>query len=162
MSLKSLNKIKTIDEVVGLGVKIKAEGKTIVTTNGSFDILHPAHVNLLEKSKNEGDVLVVLLNSDSSIRRNKGEKRPILAEQERARIIASLGCVDYVVIFDDPKPLEYLKQIRPDIHTKGAEDTGETRALLETWGGRYKLLGIEEGFSTTSVIERVLEKYKNS
>ena len=157
-----MDKIKTKEEIREIARQVKDEGKVIVTTNGSFDILHYAHVNLLEKAKNEGDVLIVLLNSDSSIKRFKGEKRPIIPESERGMMLGSLESVDYVVVFEEDKPTELLEIIKPHKHVKGGswieERIREERDLLEGWGGEFKNFELEEGFSTTNIIERILER----
>jgi len=158
----NLNKIKTHDEILNIAGDLKKQNKTIVTTNGSFDILHYAHVNLLEKTKEEGEVLIVLLNSDNSVKRFKGETRPIVPENERAKMLASLECVDYVVIFEQDEPLELLKIIKPNVHIKGGsfilERIKKEQELLSQWGGRFKNFELEEGFSTTDIIKKVLEK----
>ena len=156
-------KIKNIEEVIKEIEEAKSHGKLIVTTSGSFDILHYAHIDLLEKAKGEGNVLIVLLNSDSSIRINKGDKRPIVPQNERAKMLAALECVDYVSIFDDDKPLSYLEKIRPNIHVKGGsfieERIKEERELIESWGGKYKTFELEEGYSTTKIINKIIEAY---
>ncbi|MCX6748623.1 MAG: adenylyltransferase/cytidyltransferase family protein [Candidatus Pacearchaeota archaeon] len=159
-----MNKIKTREEIKKIAERLRQEGKIIVTTNGSFDIMHYAHVNLLEKAKNEGDVLIVLLNSDSSIKRQKGETRPIIPENERARMLEALESVDYVVIFAEDKPLDLLREIKPNKHIKGGsfilERIKEEKDLLESWGGEFKNFELEEGFSTTNIIEKILENGK--
>lgn len=159
------NKIKTYSEIEKIAQELRREGKIIVTTNGSFDILHYAHINLLEKAKNEGDDLVVLLNSDDSIRRFKGDKRPIIPENERANMLAALKSVDYVVIFNEDKPTELLKLIKPNMHVKGGsfieERIKEEKELLESWGGEFKNYELEEGYSTTNVINTILKKHDN-
>ena len=152
-------KIKTIDEIEDICIKLRQDKKKIVTTNGAFDILHYGHVTYLEKSKKEGDILIVLLNSDDSIKMLKGDKRPIIPEKERALILAALSCVDYVVIFNDNKPLDYIRRIKPYIHTKGAEVSGETRNFINNWGGEYKSIGLEKGLSTTNIVKTILERY---
>ena len=156
-------KIKNIEEIIKAIEEIKGNGSIIVTTNGSFDILHYAHVNLLEKAKNQGDVLIVLLNSDSSIKKDKGDKRPIVPQNERAKMLAALECVDYVTIFDDDKPLGYLEKIRPNIHVKGGsfieERIKEERELIESFGGKYKTFELEEGYSTTKIINKIIDAY---
>jgi len=160
------NKIMAIDQIEEITRHHKLHGKTIITTNGSFDILHSAHVRLLQKIKNEGDILIVLLNSDESIKRNKGDKRPIIPQGERANMLASLFCVDYVVIFNDEKPLQYLARIRSDVHAKGGtyltDRMDEEKKLVESWGGIYKTFELEEGLSTSELIKTVLEKYKDN
>lgn len=135
------------------------QNKTIVTTNGTFDILHLAHVHLLQKAKQQGDILIVLINSDASVKRNKGDSRPIVPEKERADMLASLNCVDYVIIFDEDKPLNLLSTIKPNIHVKGGsyipERIKEEQDLLNSWNGKFKNFELEEGLSTTKIIERV-------
>ena len=159
-----MNKIKTREEIKEIADKLRLGGKKIVTTNGSFDIIHYAHVNLLEKAKNEGDVLIVLLNDDSSIKRQKGPSRPIIPEYERARMLEALESVDYVVVFGEDKPLELLKEIKPDKHVKGGsfipERIREEKELLESWGGEFKNFKLEDGFSTTNIIEKILKNAK--
>ena len=155
------NKLKTVKEMEEIAGKLRGHKKIIVTTNGSFDILHAAHLNLLEKAKKEGDVLIVLVNSDNSIKRNKGEKRPIIPEKERAKMLSGLECVDYILIFDENKPLNYLSKIKPDKHVKGgswdAVRMAEEKKFVENWGGKYVNFPLEEGFSTTNIIERILD-----
>ncbi|OGJ21667.1 hypothetical protein A3K73_01360 [Candidatus Pacearchaeota archaeon RBG_13_36_9] len=160
--MKTENKIKTVEEISRIAEKLRKEGKTIVTTNGSFDILHYAHVNILEKAKNEGDVLIVLLNSDKSIKRFKGDSRPIIPEYERARMLSALECVNYIVIFNEDKPLKLLEIIKSNMHIKGGsfieERIREEKELLSRWGGEFKNFELEDGFSTTNIINKVLEK----
>ncbi len=155
-------KLKRIKDIEQISKELKTQGKIIVTTNGSFDILHYAHVDLLEKAKNEGEVLIVLLNSDNSVRRFKGEKRPIIPEIERARMLSALECVDYVVIFDEDTPLKLLEIIKPEVHVKGGsfipERIKEEQKLLDKWGGKFKSFILEEGFSTTNIINKILER----
>ena len=118
---------------------LRTQGKTIVTTNGCFDILHVGHVRYLEKTKSFADVLIVALNSDKSVRSIKGEGRPINNENDRAEVLSALRSVDYVVLFDEDSPLDLLLQIKPDVHTKGADYTIETlpeaKGIMEN-GGR--------------------------
>ena len=157
-------KIKSVEELIDISEKLKEDGKVIVTTNGCFDILHCAHINLIERAKGEGDLLIVLVNSDDSIRKLKGDKRPIIPENERVRMLAALGAVDYVTVFDDETPLSILEKIKPDAHVKGGssnkEPMLEEKSLLESLGSKHIILPIEDGFSTTNVIEKVLGKYK--
>src|SRR3989338_3741499 len=155
-------KIKTIDKIEKIVEGLRADDKIIVTTNGVFDILHASHVNLFEKAKAEGDVLIVLLNNDVSVKKVKGENRPIVSEIERAKMIAALECVDYVVIFDDK--FDYLKRIRPDVHVKGGsvdpKKLKEEIEFISSFGGKHKTFELEEGFSTTNIIEKILDAYK--
>ena len=138
--------------------KLKKEGKTIVTTNGCFDILHVGHVRYLEKAKSFGDILIVALNSDKSVKAIKGENRPINNENDRAEVLSALRSVDYVVLFDENSPIDLLLQIKPDVHTKGADYTIETlpeaKGIMEN-GGRIEFITFVEGKSTTSIIEKM-------
>lgn len=158
-----MNKIRNREEIKKIAEEARKSGKIVVTTNGSFDILHYAHVNLLEKAKNEGDILIVLLNSDSSIKRNKGKDRPIIRQNERARMLEALECVDYVVIFDENSPLALIRTIKPDKHVKGGsfipERIKEEQETLAEWGGEFKNFEMEDGFSTTNIINTILEKH---
>ena len=137
---------------------LKEAGKTIVTTNGCFDILHVGHVRYLQKTKTFADKLIVCLNSDKSVRFIKGPSRPINNENDRAEILCALSCVDYVVIFDEDTPANLLKEIKPNVHTKGADYTIETlpeaKYIIEN-GGRIEFINFVEGKSTTKVIEKI-------
>ena len=137
---------------------LRANNKTIVTTNGCFDILHVGHVRYLKKAKSFGDVLIVALNSDKSVRSIKGPDRPINSESDRAEILNALSFVDYVVLFDEDSPMNLLAQIKPDIHTKGADYTLETlpeaKIIIDN-GGRIEFISFVEGKSTTSIIEKM-------
>ncbi len=141
--------------------QLKAEGKTIVTTNGCFDILHVGHVRYLQKTKTFADKLLVCLNSDSSVKQIKGPDRPINNEQDRAEILCALSCVDYVVLFDESTPQNLLCEIKPDVHTKGADYTIETlpeaKSIMEN-GGRIEFISFVEGKSTTNVINKINSK----
>ena len=137
----------------------RARGETVVFTNGCFDILHPGHVELLEKAKSFGSLLVVGLNSDASVQAlEKGDDRPIRKQQDRARIMAALETVDYVVIFDEPDPGRLIQQLAPDVLVKGADWKGKTVVggdFVKSRGGRVELVELVEGFSTTSELERI-------
>jgi len=133
-------------------------GRRIVFTNGVFDILHPGHLRYLQAARRHGDLLVVGLNSDASVRRNKGPARPINPEEERAEVLAALACVDAVSIFDDDTPADIIARVQPDILVKGADwpaDQIVGRDTVEARGGRVILEPVEEGYSTTGLIERV-------
>ena len=138
--------------------ELRADGKTIVTTNGCFDILHVGHVRYLQKTKTFADVLIVALNSDVSVKKIKGPDRPINNENDRAEILCALSCVDYVVLFDESSPEKLLVEIKPDVHTKGADYTVETlpeaKAIMAN-GGRIEFISFVEGKSTTAVIEKM-------
>ena len=138
--------------------ELRKNGKTIVTTNGCFDILHVGHVRYLEATKKFGDVLIVALNSDKSVRSIKGEGRPINCEQDRAEILCALKSVDYVVLFDEDSPAKLLAEIKPDVHTKGADYTMETlpeAKIITENGGKVEFISFVEGKSTTSTIAKI-------
>ena len=129
----------------------------IVFTNGCFDILHRGHVEYLSKASDMGDVLVVGLNTDASVRRLKGEGRPVNDEQARALVLASLGCVDAVVLFDEDTPYELIKLVRPDVLVKGADYKPEEIVgydIVTSYGGQVKTVPLVEGYSTTKILER--------
>lgn len=136
----------------------RAAGRRIVFTNGVFDLLHPGHVRYLQDARALGEVLVVGLNADASVRRNKGPKRPINPEDERAEVLAALACVDVVVIFDEDTPAGIVRLVQPDILVKGADwpaDQIVGRDIVEARGGRVVLMPVEPGHSTTAIVERV-------
>ncbi|MBN1571721.1 MAG: D-glycero-beta-D-manno-heptose 1-phosphate adenylyltransferase [Deltaproteobacteria bacterium] len=154
----SRDKIYKSDELAGVIRGLKAEGKTVVFTNGCFDILHVGHVRYLAVAKGEGDVLVVGVNSDSSVRGLKGQGRPVQDEESRAEIIASLRSVDYVVIFDESDPLSLILKLKPDVLVKGEDwQAGEIIGgkEVESWGGRVVRAKLSPGSSTTSIIEKI-------
>lgn len=138
--------------------KIQDSGKTVVTTNGCFDILHVGHVRYLQKTKSFADYSIILLNSDKSVKLIKGKDRPIYKENDRAEILCALSCVDYVVLFDESSPRDLLDEIKPNIHTKGAdysiENLPEADVILKN-GGKIEFITFVEGKSTTSTIEAI-------
>jgi D-beta-D-heptose 7-phosphate kinase/D-beta-D-heptose 1-phosphate adenosyltransferase len=136
----------------------RAAGKRLVFTNGVFDILHPGHVRYLQAARRHGDVLIVGLNSDASVRRNKGPSRPINPEDERAEVLAALACVDAVSIFDDDTPAGIIRRVQPDVLVKGADwpaDQIVGRDTVEAGGGRVVLEPVETGYSTSAIIAKV-------
>ncbi len=139
-------------------------GKKVVFTNGCYDLIHPGHIELLKFASSQGDILVVGLNSDDSVRRLKGDKRPIMGESERAAVLAALEVVDYVVIFDEDTPERIIKDITPDVLIKGTDWQGDVvgQDWVEANGGECVLMPLVEGMSTTGIVERVIERYKNS
>ena len=140
--------------------KIHNTGKTVVTTNGCFDILHVGHVRYLEKTKTFGDYLIVLLNSDKSVKSIKGPSRPINNEMDRAEILSALKCVDYVVLFDEDSPRNLLDEMKPDVYTKGADYTMETLPeadIMKKNGTRVEFIDFVAGKSTTKTIEKMKE-----
>jgi len=135
----------------------RAAGKRIVFTNGVFDILHPGHLRYLQAARGHGDLLIVGLNSDASVRRNKGPSRPINPEHERAEVLTALACVDAVSIFDDDTPADIIRRVQPDILVKGSDwpaDQIVGRDTVEARGGRVILEPVEQGYSTTSIVEK--------
>ncbi len=135
----------------------RAAGKRIVFTNGVFDILHPGHVRYLQAARAHGDVLIVGVNADASVRRNKGPNRPINPQDERAEVVAALACVDAVSVFDEDTPAEIIRRVQPDVLVKGADwpaDQIVGRDTVEARGGRVVLEPVEQGYSTTSLVDR--------
>lgn len=140
--------------------ELRGAGKKIVFTNGVFDLIHPGHVRYLREARSLGDVLVVALNSDASVRRLKGPQRPILPLVERARILAAFEMVDYLTAFDEDTPLEVIKTLRPSVLVKGGDYTPDQvvgKDFVESYGGMCTTVGFAEGFSTTSVVQRIVE-----
>ncbi|MBC7327964.1 D-glycero-beta-D-manno-heptose 1-phosphate adenylyltransferase [bacterium] len=143
--------------------ELRRQGKKIAFTNGCFDIIHLGHIRYLREAKSKGDVLIVGLNSDESVRKIKGDKRPILPEEERAEILASLNMVDFVVIFNELVPDELIKIVKPDVHIKGgdysAPDELPEAELVRSLGGEVHIAQAVEGKSTTNIIETILERF---
>lgn len=135
-------------------------GKTVVFTNGCYDILHPGHIRLLERSRSEGDVLILALNTDASVARLKGPSRPLLAEQDRAAMALALEAVDAVTFFDEDTPRELIAEVLPDILIKGADWAHfiAGREEVEAAGGRVLALSLEPGFSTTNIEKELLAR----
>jgi len=143
--------------------QLRRAGKTVVFSNGCFDILHPGHIHTLTHAKALGDVLIVGINSDTSVKRLKGERRPILNQGERAVMLAALEAVDYVTTFEEDTPLALIQLLRPHVLVKGGDWSSESvvgREVVEADGGRVVLVPYQEGLSTTGVIERVLAAYQ--
>lgn len=152
------------DEFIPIRKTLKNEKKKIVFTNGCFDILHAGHVDYLNKAKQLGDILLVALNSDSSVRSIKGPKRPIVCQEERAFIMSNLKCVDYVTFFDEDTPAEIIAKIIPDILVKGADwsiDKIIGREVVEKNGGEVKTIEFINFQSTSRIIETIIERYKD-
>ena len=145
-------------------VKLQKAGKRVVFTNGVFDILHIGHLTYLEEAGNLGDVLVVGVNSDASVKVNKGDKRPINSEKNRAYVLLGTKFVNYAVIFDEKTPEKLLDILKPDVHVKGGdykkEDLPETK-IVEGNGGEVKILSFVDNVSTTQIINKIIEAYKN-
>ncbi|MBI4484547.1 MAG: D-glycero-beta-D-manno-heptose 1-phosphate adenylyltransferase [Acidobacteria bacterium] len=145
-------------EAVSLVQRLRGAGKTIVFTNGVFDLLHPGHVRYLQQARALGDVLIVGVNSDRSVRSIKGPGRPLTPEAERAEVLAALACVEAAVIFDQDTPHEIIAAIQPDILVKGAdwaENAIVGRDVVEARGGRVVRVPVEPGYSTTAIVQKI-------
>lgn len=152
------SKILNLSQITEISKHKKLEGKTIVATSGCFDILHAGHVTYLEETKKYGDILIVLLNSDSSVRKLKGPDRPIVSEDERATVIAGLGCVDYVCLFEEVTPCQAIECFRPDIWIKGGDYEGKhipEMDIMSAYGGRVEYVCMIDGCSSTNIIEKI-------
>lgn len=140
----------------------RQQGRRIVFTNGCFDLLHVGHARYLETARSFGDLLVVGINSDASVRGLKGDKRPLVPEQERAELLAHLACVDYVTIFDEERPNALIEIVQPMVHVKGGDYDPESLPEAETvhrYGGRIEIVPLVQGRSTTNVIDRIRAVY---
>jgi rfaE bifunctional protein nucleotidyltransferase chain/domain len=153
-----LDRLLTWDAAAAAIAALREDGKTIVFTNGVFDLLHPGHVRYLQRARELGDALFVGLNGDASVKRNKGPQRPINPQSERAELLAALDCVDGVVVFDQDTPAEIIRALQPDVLVKGA-DWGEDRIVgrdtVEARGGRVVRITVEEGHSTSALVNKV-------
>jgi len=152
----------SLSEIKAIRSKLKAESKKIVFTNGVFDLIHAGHVDYLSKAKNLGDVLIVGLNSDDSVKRIKGDKRPILKQDERAFILSNLKPVDYVIFFDEDTPEKLISEIIPDILVKGADWAIEKivgKDVVEKNGGRVMNIEFINDQSTSKIIDLIVQRY---
>jgi rfaE bifunctional protein nucleotidyltransferase chain/domain len=157
------NKIQTTQTLKPLLDILRAAGSKIVFTNGCFDLIHTGHTRYLARAKSLGDILVVGVNSDSSVRQIKGDKRPINDENDRLETLASLESVDFVVLFSEPDPHRVISELLPDVLVKGGDwpiDKIIGRDVVESRGGKVVSTGYIEGASTTGIIEKILKKYK--
>ena len=157
------DKLKGREELRHIVEGLKKQGKRIVFTNGCFDLLHIGHIRYLEEAKSLGDILVVGVNSDRSVRSLKGPNRPILPEEERAEILSGLESVNYITIFDEPTPLELISTLQPHILVKGGDWTKESivgKEVVERSGGEVAILPFVEGSSTSNLIEAILKRYE--
>lgn len=155
-------KLKTLEELEGIVRRLQQDGKTVVWTNGCFDILHVGHITYLQKAAKLGDILVVGLNSDASVRENKGPTRPVVSEADRALVLSAMACVDYLVIFGDKTTVRFLQALQPSVYAKGGDYTLDTivqeeRHVVEAYGGRIAIIPGVEGQSTTAIIERIAQ-----
>ena len=145
-------------QVAAFAADIRVAGRTVVFTNGVFDLLHPGHVRYLREAASFGDVLIVGLNTDASVRRNKGAERPITPELERAEIVGALECVSAVTLFDEDTPARIIQAVQPDVLVKGADwpaDQIVGRDTVEARGGRVARIAVEQGHSTTAILDRI-------
>lgn len=159
--MSSPSKIIPISRLADLSKSLKRKGKKIVTTNGTFDLLHIGHIRNLIKAKTFGDVLIVGVNSDASVKSYKDPGRPIIPARERAEIVSALAPVDYVVIFNEPTPVRWLSLVKPQVHVKGGDWKKETMpewAVVTQGGGRVVRVPLTRSHSTTRIIELILSK----
>ncbi len=157
-----IQKLIKKEELTKLIKDLKLSSKSIVFTNGCFDIVHAGHVDYMEKAKQMGDVLIVGLNSDSSIKNIKDSKRPIVSEKYRLKLLAGLSSIDYIVTFDEETPIKLIEEIKPDILVKGKDwekkgVVGED--LVKSYGGRLELIELVPGISTSIIIDKIIESY---
>ena len=159
--LRVRDKIKTRGKLQKILHNLKRLGKRIVFTNGCFDILHIGHVRCLEEAKKLGDILIVAINTDRSVRSIKGPSRPLVPEAERAEVLSALACVDYVVTFDEPDPLSLISSLKPHVLVKGGDWTPEDvvgREVVEREGGRVVIIPQVQGVSTSTIADRIRKK----
>jgi rfaE bifunctional protein nucleotidyltransferase chain/domain len=157
-----MNKIVTWEALNKQVERERGEGKKIAFTNGCFDILHVGHVRYLREARKTGDILILGLNSDASVRAIKGERRPLVTQEDRAEVVASLASVDYVTLFDEMTPLKLIEYLRPDVLVKGGDWKEELVVggdAVRSWGGRIVIVPLTEGASTTTIVEKVLRIY---
>ncbi len=150
--------MKSLGELVTIAAAARAKGRTVVFTNGCFDLLHRGHVHTLRQAKAAGDLLIVAINSDRSVRSIKAPQRPILPETDRLELIAAMEMVDYVILFDDPDPYQLIAAIKPQVLAKGGDWSGDKiigADIVEAAGGRVAVIPYLKGFSTTEIIERI-------
>ncbi len=156
------NKLRELGELKDRLEQLRNEGQRIVFTNGCFDILHAGHVRYLNAARQQGDLLVVGLNSDASVQRIKGPRRPLIAQQQRAEVLAGLWCVDFIVIFDQPDPLAVIQTLRPNVLVKG-DDWPDDQIIgsdeVKADGGRVVRIPVVPDISTSRIIERIVDRF---
>ena len=151
-------KLKTLDELIKIAARARRNGKSVVFTNGCFDLLHRGHVHVLRQAKAAGDLLIVAINTDQSVKAIKGPTRPVAAEIDRLELIAAMEMVDYVILFDEPDPSKLITAIKPNVLAKGGDwgaDEVVGADIVERQGGRVLLVPYLKGYSTTEIIERI-------
>lgn len=159
-----MGRVLGLDELLRLRKEWASQGKTVVVTNGCFDLLHVGHVRYLREARSMGDLLVVGLNDDASVRRLKGPSRPIVGQDDRAELLAALDCVDYVVIFTEDTATDLVATVQPDVYVKGGDYGKGGKELPEAgtvqgYGGRIKLVPLVAGRSTSDLVQQVLTRY---
>jgi rfaE bifunctional protein nucleotidyltransferase chain/domain len=155
-------KIKSREELAKIIEALKVLGKSVVTTNGSFDLVHAGHIKSFWDAKRHGDVLVIGINSDESVRKYKGDGRPIVPQKERAEMLAALEVVDYVTIFDETEPSKFLESVKPSVHIKGKDWENKhcpEKEVVERHGGKMEFIDLVQGFSTTNIINKIIDIY---
>ena len=159
-----LGELVRIDKLVEIRNTLRSQGKKIVFTNGVFDLMHAGHVRLLKKAKSHDEVLVVGMNSDESVKKIKGPKRPIIEQKYRAEVLCALSIVDYVVIFDESTPEKTIERLKPDVHVKGgdwkAEELPEYK-IVKSYGGKVAIEKSGFELTTTRIIERIVDAYSS-
>ena len=151
-------KLKSVGELTTITARAARDGKTVVFTNGCFDLLHPGHIHTLRQAKAHGDLLIVALNSDQSVKAIKGPNRPVMSEADRVELIAAMEMVDYVVVYDEPDPYKLIAAIKPNVLAKGGDWSADKIVgadIVEQNGGRVAVIPYLKGFSTTEIIERI-------
>ena len=158
MRLEASGRVLSRIDAAAFAQRLRDAGRTVVFTNGVFDLIHPGHVRYLREARSLGDALIVGVNADESVRRNKGERRPVTREDERAELIAALACVDAVTVFEEDTPAEVIRAIQPDVLVKGADWAADQivgRDAVEARGGKVVRIAVEEGYSTTALLRRI-------
>ena len=156
-------KLKTLQEIQELTVQYQKQGKIVVFANGCFDLLHAGHTRYVQSARSLGDVLVLGLNGDESVRALKGKGRPVMNEQERVEMVVALECLDYVVVFNDLTADHILRVLKPDVHAKGTDYTEGTvpeKATVLSYGGKVAIVGGPKDYSTSDYLQRITQKYK--
>ena len=162
ISKNSDYKLQSIDTLKYIIKDLKEKGKKIVFTNGCFDLLHVGHISSFKEAKKYGDILIVAVNSDKSVKENKGDLRPIINEKDRIEMVSSLEMVDYVVLLNDKNPSKLISELQPDISIKGEDWKDKTvpeKKIVESYGGEMKFIKLNPNHSTTSIIEKVIKVY---
>jgi D-beta-D-heptose 7-phosphate kinase/D-beta-D-heptose 1-phosphate adenosyltransferase len=158
MKFEATGRVLSESDAAAFAQRARDAGKRVVFTNGVFDLIHPGHVRYLREARALGDALIVGVNADESVRRNKGESRPVIGEDERAEFIAALTCVDAVTVFGEDTPAEVIRSIQPDVLVKGADWAADQivgRDTVEARGGKVVRVAVEEGYSTSALLNRI-------